>query len=222
MNRKHEIASEIKKTKNLNKLLRLSKSFIDNEGGELFYLLEDKITSFEKNKNFQEKFLHPILIHSCKTLDLKSLNFFFTKFEIQANFELLFSLLYYSIRKFNVFKYVYDSFNLNLNGKYAVVLLLFVQHTNKKLAKDIIDHIDLNCSSNIEQILSFLLEAKEHECFKKYTKYEYAFSDFILDFDYENKAISKYPLYKDRISDFDKHVYEERYKNYLMKKVNSF
>ena len=60
MNRKHEIASEIKKTKNLNKLLRLSKSFIDNEGGELFYLLEDKITSFEKNKNFQEKYLHPI------------------------------------------------------------------------------------------------------------------------------------------------------------------
>ena len=71
-------------------------------------------------------------------------------------------------------------------------------------------------------ILSFLLEAKEHECFKKYTKYEYAFSDFILDFDYENKAISRYPLYKDRISDFDKHIYEERYKNYLMEKVNSF
>lgn len=216
------IIIQIEKTKNLNKLLRLSESLISNDGSQYLDNLKEHISQFQNKKNFQNKYLQPILIHSCKVLDLKALQFFFKNFDIEGNFELIFSLIYYSIRKFSVFKYIYNNFDFNLNGKYAVILLIFSQNINKKVAKHILNYMNLNYSRNIEEILSFLLETKENECFKKYTKHEYAFSDFLLDYDYENKAISKYPIYKNRISEFDKNIYEERYKQYLMEKVSKF
>lgn len=222
MNKKTELINNIKKTKNLNKLLRLSKLLISNKESDSFILLKDKISSYKKNKNFHEKYLKPILIYSCKEADLKSVKFFFENFNFKFDFDFIFSLLFHSVKNFSIFKFIYNYLNLSNNGQYLIVLLIFINHTNKKLAKNILNHMNFNFSNHIEEILSFLLTVNEFECFKKYTKNEYAFSDFILDYDYENKAIKKYPVYKERINNLDKPVYEKRYKDYLIEKVNEF
>lgn len=222
MSKENQLINEIKKTKNINKLLRLSRLLINNKESDFFILLKDKISSYQNNKNFQKKYLKPILIHASKELDFKSIKFFFKNFKVELDIDFIFSLIFHSVKNFNIFKFIYNYLNLSNNGKYMVILLIFINHINKKLAKNILNYINLDFSKHIVEILSFLLKFNNYECFKKYTIHEYSFSDFILDYDFEYKAIEKYPIYKNKINKLDKPVYEKKYKEYLIEKVNKF
>lgn len=214
--------NEIHKTKNLNKLLRLSRTLIENNTFDEFADCYEKIESFNQSKNFQNNYIKEILYIVIRYDRSNFLNYILKEHTVNKNFELFFAIAYKSIDCARLFKIIIGYFNLNMKAKYAVLLLIFVNKPNKKEAKKILKYLEINFTEELPPIFEFLINVKEFECFKKYSNYEYGFSDFLCEYDYEHNIIRHYHLFKNKISDFDRNIYDKRYNIYLKEKIKQF
>jgi hypothetical protein len=219
-----KIIEEIHKTKRLNKLLRLSIILIENDLLQEFKSVKEKIMRFENLKNFQKGYIIKILIEAVKQKKTEFITYILNNLNVKLDLESYISLIFYSTKKYSVFKIIFHKFkkHFNLEIVFTTIFILLTLKTDKYSTEKIFNLLSPMFINHLEELYKFLINFEDKNLFYKEKNNEFSLSDFIVKFDSYNQIIRHHNEFKIYLSYRDKPFLDNLYMNYLKKNIENF